>query len=149
MANKIKRLFDKYNVILAYLFGSQKDTGIKYLNGQHVTIEKTSDLDIGLLLGNPLVPPVNMYKLYGNLYFDLSTVFEPFNIDIIFLHEVNFLLKFEIINGHRLYELDEEFTDEYEENVMKYASDLNFKRKMFEKDFFEALKNGYFEIELE
>jgi len=148
MANKISRLnklFKKYEVILAYLFGSQKDSGLKYIKEQEVTIEEASDLDIGILLKNL---PVNMYKLYGNLYYDLSIIFEPFNIDIVFLHEVNSLLKFEIIKGPRIYTLDEKFADEYEENVMKFASDLSFKRKMFEEDFLEALENGYFEIEL-
>jgi len=89
-----------------------------------------------------------MYKLHGDLYFNLSTIFEPFNIDIVFFHEVSYLLKFDIIKGRRIYTLDEEFADEYEESVMRFASDLSFKRKMFEKDFLEALENGYFEIEL-
>lgn len=148
MANKISRLnklFKKYEVILAYLFGSQKDSGLKYLKEQEVTIEETSDLDIGILLKKL---PVNMYRFYGNLYYDLSSVFEPFNIDIVFLDEVNSLLKFEIIKGHNIYTSDEKFADEYEENIVKFASDLSFKRKMFEKDFLEALRNGYFEIEL-
>ena len=54
----------------------------------------------------------------------------------------------EFNKGHRTYSSDEKFADEYEENVGKFASDLSFKRKMFEKDFLEALENGYFEIEL-
>jgi len=118
---------------------------MRCLNEQKGHIEETSDLDIGILLENP---HVNMYKLHGDLYLNLSAIFEPFNIDIIFFREVNFLLKYEIIKGNRIYALDEEYADEYEESVMKFASDLSFKRKMFEKDFLEALGNGYFEIEL-
>jgi len=143
--NRLARVFKKNEILLAYLFGSQKEAGLKYLNGKKTTIEETSDLDIGILLKTP---PVDMYKFYGNLYYDLSTIFEPFKADIVLLHEVNFLLKFEIIKGHRIYTSNEKFADEYEEHVMKFASDLYFKRKMFEKDFLEALKNGYFEIEL-
>ncbi|MCK4432253.1 MAG: hypothetical protein KAW19_13245 [Candidatus Aminicenantes bacterium] len=142
----LNNVFKKYNIVLAYLFGSQKDSGMKYLLDQSVEIEETSDLDIGILLETP---PLHLYKFYGNLYYDLSAIFEPFNIDIIFLHEVNYLLKYEIIKGNRIYALDEEFADEYEEKITKFASDLSFKRKMFEKDFYEALENGYFEIELE
>lgn len=148
MDNKISclcRVFEKHNVLSAYLFGSQKDSGMKYLYGQRAKTEETSDLDVGILLKTP---PPRLYKFYGDLYYDLSALFEPFNVDIVFLHEVNSLLKYEIIAGHRVYALDEEFADEYEENVMKFASDLSFKRKMFEKDFYEALENGYFEIEL-
>ena len=143
--SRLNRLCKKHKVLLVYLFGSQKDAGLKYLNEQNVHIEKTSDLDIGILLENP---HVNMYKLHGDLYFNLSTIFEPFNIDIVFFHEASYLLKFDIIKGHRIYAANEEFSDEYEESVMKFASDLSFKRKMFEEDFLEALKNGYFEIEL-
>ena len=143
--SRLKRLCEKHKVLLVYLFGSQKDAGLKYLNEQNVHIEKTSDLDIGILLENP---HVNMYKLHGDLYLNLSAIFEPFNIDIVFFHEASYLLKFDIIKGHRIYAANEEFVDEYEESVMKFASDLSFKRKMFEEDFLEALKNGYFEIEL-
>ncbi len=142
----LNNVFKKYNIVLAYLFGSQKDSGMKYLLDQSVEIEETSDLDIGILLETP---PLHLYKFYGNLYYDLSAIFEPFIIDIILLHEVNYLLKYEIIKGSRIYVLDEEFVDEYEEKITKFASDLSFKRKMFEKDFYEALENGYFEIELE
>lgn len=143
--SRLNRLCKKHKVLLIYLFGSQKDAGLKYLNEQNVHIEKTSDLDIGILLESP---PVNMYKLHGDLYLNLSAIFESFNIDIVFFHEASYLLKFDIIKGYRIYILDEEFVDEYEESVMKFASDLSFKRKMFEEDFLEALKNGYFEIEL-
>jgi len=143
--SKLNRLFKKHNIILAYLFGSQKDSGMKFLKEQDSPIEKASDLDIGILLKTA---PGNMYRFFGNFYFDLSNLFEPYNIDIVFLHEANFLLKFEIIRGHRIFALDEKSADEYEEKVIKFASDLSFKRKMFEKDFLEALENGYFEIEL-
>jgi predicted nucleotidyltransferase len=143
--NRLNKIFEKYEVMTAYLFGSQRESGLKFFKGQKIKIEKTSDLDFGLLLK---ASPRDMYKFYGNLYYDLSAIFEPFSIDIVFLHEVDSLFKYEIIKGCRIYEKDEKFADEYEEAVMKYASDLSFKRKMFEQDFFEALKNGYFEIEL-
>lgn len=141
----LNKIFQKYGVILAYLFGSQKDSGMKYLLGQSAEIEQGSDLDIALLFQSA---PSHIYRFYGNVFYDLSSLFEPFNLDIVFLHEVNSLLKFEIINGHRIFCQDEDFADEYEENIIKFASDLFFKRKMFEKDFYEAIENGYFEIEL-
>jgi len=143
--SNLNKILQKHAVILSYLFGSQKDNGMKYLHGQKIEIDRNSDLDIGILLETP---PPHLYRFYGNLYYDLSMLFEPFNVDIVFLHEINSIFKFEIINGHRIYALDEKFADDYEENVMKLASDLFFKRKMFEKDFYEALENGYFEIEL-
>ena len=136
----------KYRIILVYLFGTQQDAGLNYLQGYEVVTEKTSDLDIGILVKSL---PDNMYEFYGNLYLDLSKLFEPCNVDIVFLHEVDALFKYEIICGHRIYASDEQMADEYEENIQKIASDLSSKRKIFEKDFYESIENGYFEIELE
>ena len=130
---------------MAYIFGSQQEEGMKFLKGLKSAPDDVSDLDVGLL---PKKPPQHMYEYYGGLYYDLSSVFEPFKIDILFLHEVHSLLKFEVIKRHRIYASDENFASDYEEAVLKTASDLAFKRKEFEKDFFEAIEHGYFEIEL-
>jgi hypothetical protein len=142
---RLIEIFKKYSISIAYLFGSQREIGLEYLLGKKVEIDKTSDLDIGLLLKSL---PSDMYRFYGDLYYELSEVFEPFNIDIVFLNEVNYLMKYEIICGHRIYAEDEEFADEYEEIVVKIASDLAFKQKLFEEDFLEAIEDGHFEIKL-
>lgn len=144
--SKLSKVFESYGVKLAYLFGSQQDLGLNFLKKGDKSILKNSDLDIGVFLDKI---PSGMFKFYGDLYHDLSELFEPFKVDIIVLNEVNHLLKFEIIKGHRLYAESSDFADDYEESVMKIAADLDFKRKMFKEDFLEALKNGYFEIELE
>lgn len=138
-------IFKRYGISIAYLFGSQKDVGLNYLLGKEVRISETSDLDIGLLLKSY---PSDMYRFYGDLYYELSMVLEPFEVDITFLNEVDYLMKYEIITGYRIYAEDETFVDEYEEIVMKIASDLAFKQRLFEKDFLEAIENGHFEIEL-
>jgi len=143
---KLRKIFEKFSVKLAYLFGSQQDSGLNFLKKGEKSILKNSDLDIGILLKKI---PSNMYKFYGDLYHDVSELFEPFQVDIIFLNEINHLLKFEIIKGHRIFAESLNFADDYEESVMKIAADLDFKRKMFKEDFLEALKNGYIEIELE
>jgi predicted nucleotidyltransferase len=143
--NKLKSLCKKHRILLVYLFGTQQDAGLHYLQGQKVVTEKTSDLDVGLLVESP---PDSMYEFFGNLYLDLSRLFKPFNVDIVFLHEMDALFKFEIVCGRRIFASDERQADEYEENIQKIASDLSFKRKMFEKDFYESIENGYFEIEL-
>lgn len=52
-----------------------------------------------------------------------------------------------ISGGEMVYCKDELFLEEYEERVMKMASDLSFKKMDFEKDFLEAIRDGYFEIE--
>ena len=141
----LKKVFTRHNISIAYLFGSQKEAGFKYLNGEQFQVEKDSDLDIGVDFTEK---PVDVYNCYGNIYKDLSEVFEPFNIDIVFMYEVSYIFKFEIISGYRIFANNDDSADDYEEIITKFASDLSFKRKMFEPDFYEALKDGYFEIEL-
>ena len=63
------------------------------------------------------------------------------------MHKVSFILRFEIIKGYRIYASNEDEADDYEETVTRFASDLSFTRTMFEQDFYEALRDGYFEIE--
>ena len=128
---------------MAYLFGSQKDTGRQFLAGSSSKIQNSSDLDVGLLLASA---SETLYVRYGNLYLELSRVFAPFKIDIVLLNEVHSLLGFEIISGHRLYARDERFAEDFEESVIKFASDLAIKRRMFEPDFTEAIEDGHFEI---
>jgi predicted nucleotidyltransferase len=129
--NRLNQIFVKNEIQAAYLFGSQRDSGLRFLKGEKMRADDFSDLDIGLLLKTP---PSHMYDFYGKIYCDLSAIFEPFSVDIVFLHEVNYFIKFEILKGHRIFSRDEEFVDAFEEQVTKFASDLSFKRRMFEAD---------------
>lgn len=117
---------------------------MRFLEGSSDEFGETSDLDVGLLIAPS---SKTMYESYGNLYLELSRVFALFDVDIVLLHEVHSLLKFEIISGHRIYAEDEPFADDYEDMVVKFASDLAVKRRAFESDFIEAVKDGHFEIE--
>ena len=137
------RLFKKHHVKIAYLFGSQKEKGVEFLSGKSGDTVSDSDLDIGVVFERL---PDNIFRVYGDLYADLSMFFEPFNVDLVFLQETDPLLQFEAINGYLIYCEDEHLCDDYEEMVMKKASDLAYKKIEFEKDFLEAIKDGYFEI---
>lgn len=144
--DELRAIFKENKVLLAYLFGSNQDIGRRYLEDSSSETEPhmASDLDLGILL-----PPssATMYKSYGQLYLDLSRFFTPFHLDIVLLHEVHSLIKFEIICGHRIYAKDEQFADDYEDLIIKFASDLAVKRRMFEPDFIKAIEDGHFEIE--
>jgi predicted nucleotidyltransferase len=141
--HSLTQLFKKHHVKIAYLFGSQREKGIAFLSGNSRDIVSGSDLDIGVVFERL---PDHIFKIYGDLYADLSMFFEPFNIDLVFLQETDPLFQFEAINGDLIYCEDERFCDDYEEMVMKKASDLLYKKIEFEKDFLEAIKDGYFEI---
>jgi len=136
-------IFRKHEVILAYLFGSQKEAGISFLEGVATRIDDEVDLDIGVVFKTF---PEDAFEAYGELYANLSLFFEPFTVDLVFLQETDALFQYEAITGELVFSDDELYLEEYEEQVMKRASDLSFKKNEFEKDFLEAVKDGYFEI---
>ena len=144
MRETLAELLRKYRVKIVYLFGSRKETGTAFLAGEVQKIEEGSDLDIGVVF-NEL--PKRPFEVYGELYADLSILFEPFMVDLVFLQETDALFQYEAIKGELVYCEDELFLDDYEEMVMKRAADLSYKKIEFEKDFLEAIRDGYFEIE--
>jgi len=140
---KLTHIFKKHGVRIAYLFGSQKEAGIAFLEGVAQKIDDEVDLDIGVVFK---IFPEDAFEAYGELYANLSLFFEPFTVDPVFLQETDALFQYEAITGELVFSDDELYLEEYEEQVMKRASDLSFKRNEFEKDFLEAVKDGYFEI---
>jgi uncharacterized protein YutE (UPF0331/DUF86 family) len=128
----LTELLKKRHVRIAYLLGSQKESGISFLDGKISNIDEKADLDIGVILEKP---PQDIFEVYGGLYAELSILFGPFNVDLVLLHETDILFQYEAIKGKLIYCEDEDFLDEYEELVMKMASDLSFKKVEFEKDF--------------
>ncbi|MEW6417456.1 MAG: nucleotidyltransferase domain-containing protein [Nitrospirota bacterium] len=142
--NYIKTIAEKYGLMLVYLFGSHVNKGKKYLEGEYVVPDAFSDLDVAVAFENP---PAEAIKTYGILYKEISGIFDPFNIDLIFMHEVDTLFQYEIIKGIRIYEKDEFCADEFEEGIMKRVEDLLFKKRILNNEIIEAIEDGYFEFE--
>lgn len=142
--SNLEELAVRYGISAIYLFGSQADTGKKYVDSEEVTPDRFSDLDVAVAFETP---PKEVIKTYGELYKDTSILFDPFNVDLIFMHEVTTLFQFEIIKGVRIYERQINQADEFEENIMKRAEDLLFKKRVFDKEVMEAIKDGYIEFE--
>lgn len=142
---KLEEILKQYGVALCYIFGSQKDIALKLLQGKRVPlIDRESDIDFAVVFKNL---PENNLKTYALLSIELQEVVSPFRADLVFLHEVDHLIQFEAIKGYCVYCADEDFKEEYEEKVMKFASDEIEIFKLNEKDFFEAIENGYFQFE--
>ena len=139
----LDNIFKKFGVKLAYLFGSQREAGTSFLSGLPVNVEGPSDLDIGVVFGGL---PADRFGVYGELFADLSSHFEVFRVDLVFLQETDALFQYEAIRGELVFCADELFLDDYEEMVMKQAADLAYKKLEFESDFLEALRDGYFEL---
>ncbi len=142
--SKIKAIAEKYGIALIYLFGSQADNGLKYLKGEGVMPDTIADLDVAIAFEDPQDGNI---KTYGILYKEISDIFDPFNIDLIFMHEVDTLFQYEVIKGIRIYEKDELYADDFEEGIMKRAEDLVFKRRILNDEIMEAIEDGYFEFE--
>ena len=142
---KLNKIFQSNAVKIAYLFGSQKDVGVAHLSGKNMTVDKASDLDIGVVFDSI---PRDIYKVYGKLYSELDPVFRPFILDLVFIQETDPLFQYEVIQGYLLFSDEDFFSDNYEERVLKFASDLSFKKEQFQQEMFEAVKDGYFEITL-
>ncbi len=141
---RLTNILRQYGVKAAYIFGSQKEAGMAFLKGNVPMVAETADLDIGVIFEKL---PEDAFKIYGELYADLSLFFEPFGVDLVFLQETGSLFQYEAILGEVVYCEDESFLEAYEERALKMASDLSFKKNEFETDFLEAIKDGYFEIE--
>lgn len=144
MEKKFQKLAEKFGINLIYLFGSQAEAGEKYLKGELITPEAFSDLDIAISFKNI---PQNSIRIYGEIYAEISEIFDPFHIDLVFIHEHNPIFQYEIIKGIRIYEEDENSAGDFEEIVMKKAADLIFKKRIMDCEIMEAIENGYFEFE--
>lgn len=140
----IRNIAEKYGIVLIYLFGSQPENGARYLQGNNINAEDLSDLDLAVSFKSI---PSRPMKIYGALYVELSEIFEPFHIDLVFMHEVDVLFQYEIIKGKRIFEEDESLADELEEMVMKRAEDLAFKKRIMNREILEAIEDGYIEFE--
>jgi len=143
--DRIKEIFRRYNIALCYLFGSQKEIGEALLEGEKVEVlDPESDIDFAVLFKTL---PESPLEVYASLSLDLQDMASPFRADLLFLHEVDHLIQLEAIKGICVYSEDERLRDEYEEMVMMLAPDELEIFRLNERDFFEAIDDGYFEFE--
>jgi len=143
----MKRFIDiceHYGIALCYLFGSQQERAKELLSGDKIpVIDEQSDIDFAVLFRTPPVAPL---ELYARLSLDLQDLVAPHRADLLFLHEVDHLVQLEAIRGINAYSFDAQLRENYEERVMKFAADELQIFKRNEKDFFGAVKDGYFEF---
>jgi predicted nucleotidyltransferase len=144
MGKDMKDIAERFGCVLIYFFGSQAEKGRSYLEGEEVSPEPFSDLDVAILFKDP---PVESVKIYGEVYREISEILEPFHIDLVLIHEMDTLFQYEVIKGVRVYQKDEQATDEFEERIMARAEDLLFKKRILDREIMEAIENGYIEFE--
>jgi predicted nucleotidyltransferase len=141
----LEKICQKYGISLCYLFGSQQQVGTALLEGKDVAhYDHESDIDFAVLFHSP---PANSLESYAALSLELQELVSPFKADLLFLHEVDHLIQLEAIKGINAFCENEAYREAYEEKIMMFASDEMEIFKLNEKDFFEAIDDGYFEFE--
>ena len=135
---KIFKIFQKYNIALAYLFGSQKDNAFRFLNGEKVEInDPLADIDLGIVFTYPIEKISERYKLYGEIYNEIEEIFRPFRLDLVFLQECHSVFQMEAIKGICIYSSSDEFRDNYEMMILRKYADFKYE---LDKFFEEALE---------
>jgi len=146
MDKKLKKICEQYNISLVYLFGSNLRAGLKVLNEKKLTQKiDQGDIDLGVVF--EVFPFQETRKVYGFIYEGLCPLFRPLEVDLVFLQETDYLLQFEAIKGRNIFSSSRDFKDRYEEMVMSRAADWKFEKEIFQQEFLESIRNGYFEFE--
>jgi len=114
-------------VCLLYAFGSQKVNILKILKGEKVQInDPLTDIDIGVVFSFPLEQLERRYLLYAQLYNQLTDLFAPHSVDLVFLQENHSVFQGEAITGFCLYAQAEDIKDAYEEMILRRAADFKY-----------------------
>ena len=144
--NRFDDTCSKFGITLAYLFGSQVEIGEAILENKTFSVDEAmGDVDLGIVFIK--FPEGAVRKVYGWIREELSPLFKPLELDLTFLQETDFLLQFEAIQGKNIYCINEDFQSNYEDRVMKWAADWKFEYDRYQREFLEAIRDGYFEIE--
>lgn len=140
IGDSIEKIDRKYKISLIYLFDSEAKLNAKFLRDENIKTESYSDLDIAMLFESA---PKSSLFTYREPSIDFSLLFYPFEIDLVFIDEVDSLSKYELVKGFRIQENDIDFADSFKEFVIKKASDPIFKQRDFVKEVSETIKYGY------
>lgn len=124
---KLREISQKYNIALVYLFGSQKESSVKILNGEKVDInDPLADIDVGIVFSQDIESIPERHKVYSNIYNDLEDLFLPYHLDLVFLQECHSVFQTEALLGICVYSISEEFKDEYEMMVLRRSADFKY-----------------------
>ena len=124
---ELRDICQKYNIALVYLFGSQKENSLKLLNGEKVKInDPLADIDVGIVFSQDIESIPERHKVYSNLYNDLEDLFLPYHLDLVFLQECHSVFQTEALLGICVYNISEEFKDEYEMMILRRSADFKY-----------------------
>jgi len=141
----------KYDVRLAFLFGSMAEVGYRFLleEGEIPPYDPHSDLDLGVVFLEPAIfeDTRRKLRLYGYLLEDMSALFYPFRLDLVFLEETDYLIQYEAIKGIKVFRQSDIVLADYVERVLKYGVVRKFDSDRFRREVMEAIKEGQVVVE--
>jgi len=146
-AQKVKKIKEKlanickaYGILAIYIFGSIAKDGAALLESKMPKrIDPLADIDVGVVFLERPLKPKERIKIYGRLYSELSEVFSPFTLDLIFLQETGIIIQFEAINGILVYSSNEDLRVDYEERVIKFYQDWKPDYDQYTKEVLETI----------
>ena len=122
---RFRELCEKYEVALAYLFGSRVEDGYALLMGNRVSVDDPlADIDVGVVFCGALPEGLDKVNLYSSLYNDLEEIYKPFPLDLVFLQETHSVFQSNVISGRCIYAAGMDIQDDYEESVLRRAADF-------------------------
>jgi predicted nucleotidyltransferase len=126
---ELASVFAKYNVLVAYLFGSQVEGGA----------DAMSDVDIGVVSDGRGLSLDDVLLLQA----DLGRLFRPARVDLILLENVSCTLAYQAIaKGKVVYSVSEELRTDFEEHVLRLYHDFAPFMDAFYRDVRELLIGG-------
>lgn len=135
---ELKKICQKYNITLVYLFGSQKENARKILEGQNVRIDDPlADIDVGVVFPKNIETIPAKPKLYADIYNDLENLFTPYPLDLVFLQECHSVFQAEALKGICIYHASEQFREEYEMMVLRRSADFRYVLQKFYEEVLE------------
>lgn len=137
-----KQICKYHNVALAYLFGSRAEEGLSILKGQTLlNNDPLTDIDLGIVFAQDLPGTSRLPDLYAELYNELSDLFLPFPLDLVFIQENHSVFQAEAICGICVYSCDEVFRQSFEEDVLRRAADFRPFLEKYLDEYLEANLN--------
>jgi len=123
-----KRIFKKFNITLAYLFGSQAKG--KAASG--------SDFDLAVLFKKPPSDPLAL-KEVTSFSVEIGELF-PAKLDIVSLNDAPLLLKYEVVaHGKPVYSENEKKRIAFEVLVIKKYIDEEPVRKLYDRALYKRI----------
>lgn len=138
---ELLRICEEYPILAVYLFGSMVSEGVFLLNdNMPVNIDPLADIDVGIVFLQPVSDTKKRVTLYRKLYSDLSDLFSPIPLDLVFLQETGVIIQAEAINGELVFSRNDDQRTDYEEIVIKLYQDWKPFYDLYSQEVLAAIR---------